>query len=523
MNCPVKSLVLSGALIASMMPLPFCYSKEESDSKPEDFCKEGLVLWLDASDPSTIVNDADGLVSLWKDKSGSSHNAVGSEAISRPKLVGGAANGRNALRFSGAQHLEIPQVIRKSTGEVAVFVVSQRLPEQASDCKWQRLLSSWDGKAVCDYKRPNFALSLMGNVGSGEAYVPTVWDLFEEDVLIGPLAIGSNLSSKRGDFFNGDIMEILVFDRGFVAEDPIQSVLKYLSSKWGAKIAREAEGWTRVGVLGETPVRKNETCPLSDQDNKAGWFRFDPMWDEFKGTKLDTDKWWPFNPDWKGRQPALFRESNVEIRDGKLNLTMRCEDVKDAPKDYNTFTSAAFQRTATSNTVRCGGMNRSCIFAPIGTGAQESWSRSRPSAIAMLWSFSSQAVPWAGVKRKRASHGICTLRQANLRPSAKGPDAWWPRISYAPPELRQVCGSKTAGRRTSVKKGSSSTSHVRSWTRMASSPRWRTTWSKSKPLDRLRFVRWTTEIPSTPRLSRASSGAGRFTESAWPLWRLVLS
>ncbi len=331
--------IKTGLLSFSALCLASCVESGTEEAKQE-FCKDGLVLWLDASDASSLTKDADGFVSLWKDKSGAGHDASVSEASARPKLVSGAMNGKDALRFSGSQRLEVPQ-IRGKAGELAVFVVAQRSPEQASERKWQRLLSSWDGKTSNDNKQPSFCATSMKD-GLGAAYGPTVWDSFDERVVIGPLAIGSNLCTK-GDKLDGDIAEILVFDRGFVAEDPIQSVIKYLSAKWGAKIARESDGWTRVGGLGETPERKSEIYPLSDQDNKAGWLRFEPMWDEFEGPGLDTEKWWPCNPNWKGRQPALFRESNVEVKGGRLNLTMRCEDVKGAPKGYDTFTSAAVQ------------------------------------------------------------------------------------------------------------------------------------------------------------------------------------
>jgi len=77
------------------------------------------------------------------------------------------------------------------------------------------------------------------------------------------------------------------------------------------------------------------------------WVLLEAMTDEFEGGKLDAGKWWGRNPTWKGRQPALFRPSNVAVRDGKLHLTMRSENVRDAPAGYHTFTSAAVQSKAT--------------------------------------------------------------------------------------------------------------------------------------------------------------------------------
>ena len=71
------------------------------------------------------------------------------------------------------------------------------------------------------------------------------------------------------------------------------------------------------------------------------WTPFEPMTDEFEAGKLDETKWWPCNPGWKGRQPALFLPKNVAVSSGKLHLTMRKEDPPNPPKGYHTFTSAA--------------------------------------------------------------------------------------------------------------------------------------------------------------------------------------
>ncbi len=91
--------------------------------------------------------------------------------------------------------------------------------------------------------------------------------------------------------------------------------------------------------------RMNDRYPLSDQRNTGKWTPYRPLWDEFAGRKLDAAKWHDTNPTWKGRQPAPFLASNVEVRDGKLHLTMRKEDPPEALRSegYHTFTSAAVQ------------------------------------------------------------------------------------------------------------------------------------------------------------------------------------
>jgi len=103
------------------------------------------------------------------------------------------------------------------------------------------------------------------------------------------------------------------------------------------------KSWLLKGQLGPKPSRISDRLPLSDQDNQGRWVAFEPMTDEFEGATLDTEKWWPRNPGWLGRQPAYFWPGNVTVSDGKLHLTMRKEEVPEMPEDkgYHTFTSAA--------------------------------------------------------------------------------------------------------------------------------------------------------------------------------------
>jgi beta-glucanase (GH16 family) len=106
--------------------------------------------------------------------------------------------------------------------------------------------------------------------------------------------------------------------------------------------------WNRTGPLGETPKRITDAFPLSDQENKGGWVKFEPMSDEFEGKELDQTKWVSHIEGWKGRKPALFSERNVAVSDGKLQLTMRKEKLPpEAEKlGYKDYTSAALHTKA---------------------------------------------------------------------------------------------------------------------------------------------------------------------------------
>jgi len=91
-----------------------------------------------------------------------------------------------------------------------------------------------------------------------------------------------------------------------------------------------------------TPAAAFHPCPLGH----GKWAPLPEMTDEFEGDALDTAKWHPTNPQWLGRQPGLFRPENVTVSGGKLHITMKHEDVPNAPKGYHTYTCGAVKSKA---------------------------------------------------------------------------------------------------------------------------------------------------------------------------------
>jgi len=129
-----------------------------------------------------------------------------------------------------------------------------------------------------------------------------------------------------------------------------------LSTAAGVQDAPDAETmWRDLKAAADrfTVQRTTELLPLSDQANEGNWEKFQPLWDEFEGSTLDTKKWWDRNPHWKGRQPGLFDPANVAVSDGKLHLTMRKTEPPEAlrKQGYHTYTCAAVK---SKTTVRYG-------------------------------------------------------------------------------------------------------------------------------------------------------------------------
>ena len=97
--------------------------------------------------------------------------------------------------------------------------------------------------------------------------------------------------------------------------------------------AKRPDSWVRKGTLGPKPKLITDDFPLSDQSNQGQWKKYELMSDEFKGTALDPNKWYPKNPKWLGRQPAFFYPGNVSVSKGKLHLLMKKEEVPEMRKD----------------------------------------------------------------------------------------------------------------------------------------------------------------------------------------------
>ena len=85
--------------------------------------------------------------------------------------------------------------------------------------------------------------------------------------------------------------------------------------------------------------------PYSDSSNTVGWTQDWTLTDEFWNQyKLDSSKWYDYNPNWLGRQPGLFDSDNIQVKKGKLymhsavdwNIAQKYKD-----KGYHTFTTSA--------------------------------------------------------------------------------------------------------------------------------------------------------------------------------------
>ena len=335
---------------AACIALGLMLSAAKAETPPASPLPIGLVLWLDASDASSLQTDAAGKIVVWRDRSGSGHDVTAGEAApARPQLVPDALNSRPVIRFSGGQVLRCRTPLRTSPGAVTVIVVSRRTVSQSGGNPWQRLFSSQPDAGQGDNLSPNFVLTGDGQ-GQPAAYAAVITQTEQSNVPIGPIGIGGGADGGSNGL-RGDIAEVLVYNRAFLAQGDRLLVLEYLRTKWRAAIPQSLLDWTRTGGLGATPVHLRPGLPLSDQKNHGHWRLDNQVSDEFNGI-LDPARWHlsPTAPgDWAGRQPALYLPSNVTARDGMLQIAFRKGDVpemKSYPgQGYEGYTSGSVRTT----------------------------------------------------------------------------------------------------------------------------------------------------------------------------------
>jgi len=292
--------------------------------------KNGLRIWLDAADKKSMDFGVDLAITRWKNKASKKWNAM-RQGKQGPWCIKNVRNGYNSVRFTGAGHFEILDAFKSDRDAYAIFIVSQRVKELASDRSWQRLLSSDDPRI----------LFIAGEKGKARG-IQIDYGLFN-DIRKGNLILGSDPSNEKQSFI-GDVLEVLVYNRRFLVDEQVSEIKDYLQKKWAFKEDTKND-WTRAGPLPKKPKHKFKNLPLSDQSNQGKWAKYEPLWDEFDGSSLDLSKWWDHDPNWYGRAPSRYLAENVSVSDGNLKLVMKYEP--DLPEEnfygrsYHTYSTAA--------------------------------------------------------------------------------------------------------------------------------------------------------------------------------------
>ena len=180
-----------------------------SDTRFTKHTMDGLVLWLDASDPDGdgVRNDwlDDQRVSIWVDKSLSEKNAVQSVSASQPTFATEVFGDMPAMRFATGHSLNIGTLVLGQT-PMSVFIVAQ-------------------GSGVV----------IGGNDGSSgwtlDAKTGTrIGSYHQESNVLQQTTLGYDPATGYGQLI-GEIGEIMVFDR-YLSLDDRERIEGYLAHKW---------------------------------------------------------------------------------------------------------------------------------------------------------------------------------------------------------------------------------------------------------------------------------------------------
>jgi hypothetical protein len=223
---------------------------------------KGLVLWLDASDRTTLTLSGTS-ISAWKDKSGQGNNATQVVASSQPTFGPRLINGKPVVNFDGvSQWLMVQNIVTSANTVIVVFratttatsdfngLITCRNDANANKLSAGTILSGWTVRpandAICGLNQTSLATYSNGvavsaanfdNFAVGVAMTQSLvipnWFADMDDNTSGTqnFAIGTDVFGT-GRFWPGEIAEVLIFNQALDASS--MALLRgYFKRQWG--------------------------------------------------------------------------------------------------------------------------------------------------------------------------------------------------------------------------------------------------------------------------------------------------
>ncbi|MBU0608097.1 MAG: hypothetical protein KKI08_09415, partial [Armatimonadetes bacterium] len=189
--------------------------------------RDGLLVWLDAADASTIATGADGAVSAWRSKGPGQLAALPRDPAQPPvKLQPDGLNGHPVVRGTGGGALRV-KMPEREPGPLTVLVVSHA-PEAAGPA-WQRIAAASRPEPK-EWEAPNWIIGRAGGE-KPQAYQPRLFIAQPRAGVLDRLTV-LGASESAGQNLCGDVAEVLIFGRA-LRFDEMLSVQQYLTKKWG--------------------------------------------------------------------------------------------------------------------------------------------------------------------------------------------------------------------------------------------------------------------------------------------------
>jgi len=221
----------------------------------------GLQLWFDASDASTLYDATSGgnlvttdgaTVARWQDKSGNNRHATQATANARPVLKTAVKNGKNVIRFDGANDtlFNLNAISSLVTDTRTVFIVSKQTNSSSEQCQFDvsfnyaltqnNTLGKWYKVTSSDFTSPGrnwwlFAAVDLSLGGASKGYInggsEINFGIVDKSSTRGNGNFAVGNVGSGGFPFNGDISEILIYNAALTTTQR-QEVESYLNFKW---------------------------------------------------------------------------------------------------------------------------------------------------------------------------------------------------------------------------------------------------------------------------------------------------
>jgi len=209
-------------------------------------------LWLDASDPSSITQDSNGLVSQWNDKSGNGHHATQSTTDNQPTTNSRQQSGLNVIDFDGNDLIRNPSFDINTT-DLTVFSVRKWDTNVSGDRVWtihnlsnENLGKLNEAGTKIGYRSPtNSAVSYSANLNlellsfkANGTNSQKIWvnGLYEAENTGAVTPFTSNAitigADNAGNSFDGIVAEVIIVESS-MSDNDRQKIEGYLAHKWG--------------------------------------------------------------------------------------------------------------------------------------------------------------------------------------------------------------------------------------------------------------------------------------------------
>jgi hypothetical protein len=290
--------------------LVMCLDPSQNKSYPTDLpVKNGLLVWLDAADDTTFSYSSGTIVSQWRDKSGNNFHANQSTTSQQPSRSS-VMNSRKGVFFNASTRLDymlISSGISVPT-DASIFIIYKPATQVYN---YAVLIDNYHGlggnygfviQRVNDLSQFYYA-----NAGDGTGFIDTAaspWtytdnviqllSLNKSGATATPYISGTTQTARTvraataqyttglsigflgnggGRFYNGDMCEILIFNRSLSSTE-MKQVHTYLGQKWGVsntdRSIVDLSNNNNHGLLGGLPGSQVVAdMPLFDVYNKG--------------------------------------------------------------------------------------------------------------------------------------------------------------------------------------------------------------------------------------------------------------